>query len=347
MVMHFRYRKEHIAQNVLELTSQKRIIGASTVLCFVDQDNTTSPAQWRQIRPLRFGSIVDAQQNGAEIHFYFAVSGYPQSLESVEKIREASKHVSKRGTGRFYAALGDTLGNELVSSEKADSDAFALIVDQFQKGEFVAHQSDPLFIRVEGLFSRSGSKLKRMEPTELAGVSNRRRGFLVKHGDPLELRAQFHQPNWSDADKKGLTLGLSVDGSRFSVPGDDPLEITSPYDEAEFYMLPVRDNKGWLSQIGLKVGSSTAAVHNDNAFTALVFAKPRVPTLFSRLVSSLAPTVSIFVAWLSIVSAFFTHETSKPAANTANWFSAFPAFIWVAWVILIAIVALDALIKDG
>jgi len=158
----------------------------------------------------------------------------------------------------LYATEVRGLRQTQFSTEDNDAAAFTAMVDSFEQADLqLPMQSggrancDPLFMRVDGLYSRAdNSKLVRLFPTLADPFANRDRGYIVTTPKPLELHVQFYQPRWSDVPNAGLSIELRADAE--FIASNDRLEVQSPYDHAAFSLFQDSRNGRPASRIELR-----------------------------------------------------------------------------------------------
>jgi hypothetical protein len=345
MILHFRYRSKYLDQELLKQVSSGNAAGREVMVCYLFQEYKDKKWEPKSIHPLRSGTIVKAHILGPEVHIYFAVTGYP-TADGIVAIVEMATAAFNRDGDLYFASSGGQVAASLVSTEAKDADAFTCVVDQLQEQQLTSLnqadqvvQMDPLFYRVQGIYESSGKgKPQVVAPTSSAGVSDRERGFLIRNSNPLELRVQFHQPKWSNIDRRHITLVLDADADNFSVPKNAKMPIASPYDESVFYVLPRRDNIGWITRIGFYGTDEKGPVDSVTRFDALVRATAIVPPVVTRLLAALSPAVSVLIAVVAlIVSAFGSADSIKVLAKITT----------LGWVIIIACVVLGLAITVG
>lgn len=347
MVLHFRYRVEHLDPAFVALVDGKKATKSHVLVCYAYQDRSNGAWEVKSVRPLRSGTIVDVERLGPEIHIYFAVDGYPLDTEAISKTTEAA-NAALRKEGRIsFVSVGSSIQPSLISTEQTDGAAFTLVIDQFLREEIRVcdeagnlYDVDPLFYRIQGIYKRGKrGQSPLMKPTSITGVTARQSGYLISDGKPVELRLQFHQPKWSTIDKRNLSLALKSDDRWFSVPQQRRMEIASAYDQAEFYILPLRDNAGWMTSLGLDAQDEKGNRSEDaTSFSALMRATAKVPPILSQTVAALSPSVTVFLSIIAIIFSF-----SASVAPGKNPMSGIPIGVWILIVIPLVIVSLNAL----
>jgi hypothetical protein len=357
MTLHFRYRTSFLDPPFLGMASSGRATGTRVLVCYAYQDDRSGVWEPRSVRPLRAGKIVDVQLSGPEIHIYFELDGYPRDAQSISALTAMADAALRKEGKLSFASMGASIDESqlfkggLISSQVQDAGAFTEVIDQLPEDEVRTpdqydklRERDPLFYRVQGIYKRGKRQPALINPTSLAGVSNRQHGYVLRDGNPIELRIQFHQPKWSKIDNRGLSLVLETDERRFSVPQDERMAIESAYDQAQFYILPLRDNDGWMSRLAVSGRDGNDEKSSDVAdFSALVRALPKAPPLLVRTITALSPTVTVFLAIVSIIVAF---SAKANPASTVNPLSQIPLVAWAIGGAAMLIVALSALLQD-
>lgn len=349
MVLHFRYRNEWLDPTLLELITKGKPAGRDVMICYLYQEYENAQWQPKSIRPLRYAKIVEAVAHGPEVHIYFSVLGYPLGQASLEKITTLAEVAFRKEGKLCFASTGDPVSTDLVSSESVDAEAFPSVIEQLQKDEIRSVdqndqliQMDPLFYRVQGICQRDKTGMSNvLTPSSDAGVSDREHGYLLTNSNPLELRIQFHQPKWSNIANQRFILELKADDKRFSIPQDAQMPIASPYDENAFYILPLRDNVGWITRIGFQgVDHDGQVTDSITKFSALVRATPILSPIFVRSMAALTPSITTFVALVALLISLFGNS------NSSLWNLPWPLWlaIGILGLIMVAIPTINAYI---
>jgi hypothetical protein len=339
MILHFRYRTDHLDPEFVAAVRAGSVANLNVLVSYLYQENEGPKWVPTSIKPLRFGVITEARIDGPTAHIYFRVTGYP--INAGAGIVDAANKAMTGGESPRYGALGATIDAQ-QSTEDTDNEAFIAIVEGFREvelrasftGDTTLTQIDPLFVRVEGLYRKGQTSPALLTPVQI-GASDRQRGYEIDSDDPLELRLRFHQPKWSKIDTKQYTLSLDVDRQYFGVPDHESHRIASPYDAMEFLLLPLRNNTGWLSRIALSSKSGVDdVVGNIVSFSALTRGTPRLWPWFNATIEALNPTVAILLA----VASTFVAVWGKVDQTHAD----IPAVVWVIWSVAAALVVLNA-----
>jgi hypothetical protein len=275
MVLHFRYRTKYVDPSLLSKITAGSIAGHGVVVCYAFQgaNSGAEASNIEGIRPIRRGTIIDAEIVGPTVHLYFTVDGYPSHGDAASEIAHAVAERQRLSEVPLFAAVIHGLGQALFSTGDADATAFAAMVDSFEEGDLqltvqsgARENCDPLFMRVDGLYSRpDSSKSVRLIPTLTPPFSNRERGYIVTTPNPLELHVQFYQPRWSSVANAGLSIELKVDEE--FIASSDRLEIRSPYDQAEFSLFQDSRNGRPASRIELLPVRAEGKQQSDHIMT--------------------------------------------------------------------------------
>ncbi len=261
MVLHFRYRDNYLEPMIKNLVAQGSIVGQRVVVCYLYQEfNDQQKLVPQTAHALRAGRIVDARIDGTACHFYFEVEGYP-TQDSGQRVSDAARAAQRRESDKYFVCTIEGLSPADFSAETSDSASFSFIAggfpeDQLRYPDLTTHtmkHRDAFFYRVEGIYQRgSAGQAEILSPSSFAAFGIER-GYVVQNDDPLEVRVQYEQPQWSNVGDLGLSLSFAVPESHFGNPPRTDVSIGSPYDRAEFYVVPLRDNHGWLSRMELQV----------------------------------------------------------------------------------------------
>lgn len=348
MVQHFRYRSKYVDPMLLAQIGSRQIIGKAVVVCYVlqlfDQSGRLRPAK---VHPIRSGTIVDAQVVGPSVHLYFAVAGYPSGKQSASAIASAVAAGRDRDGGPFSVATVNGLNSGQFSTKSdADAAAFSEIIDAFEPDDMQLISGatgplipcDPLFYRIDGLYKRGGkSEASVIHPSRIAEFSDRQRGYVLAGDDPHELRVQYHQPAWSKLDSAGMSLQVKTDSVRFANPDTDQLDVTSLYDQTEFYLLPKRTNTGWISRVDVLPENvpptvshgSTSRTVISRPFEVLATSKPAYPLWLVVVAGASSNLAAILISVISVIIAL----SSK--ASPIEW----PTIVVLAVIVAFAFVS--------
>ena len=88
------------------------------------------------------------------------------------------------------------------------------------------------------------------------------------------------------------SLTLKTDPEDFGNPETDRFDIASPYDQKDFYLMPLRSNAVWLSRIELETAGA------PEQFTVDTSQRRLIATPFNALVSG----TSVYPRWLYVAA---------------------------------------------
>lgn len=359
-IVHYRYRSKYISQEVRQhIHKDKRsLVGIAACLFYLHRTQAGGPDGHKQLTfrkcfPLRLGTIVDINDAGSVLHFYFALAGYasPAGADTVVA-KEAWRLLMGAqisSSEPILALRGSDLLPDQFSTPNEDGDAFSKIVDAFKSSDFETYdpltnnnfQYDPVFCRVTGVYplNPSGAESDQsLQPNDCFSKPHDR-VYDLRSDAPQGVRVSYYQAGWSGVPASGLSIKCDTDERVFTNPNSVSLEMTSFYDEQTLYLVPKPTLSGWLSRLSILIPvDSPTQVRQAVRIIAPSWncwfrSFPLVNPTLRKVIGAISRPVPV----LAIVASLMVGVTSRSGSSPPSWAWSLLIGSLIAYLILLTI----------